>query len=220
MLVIKKPLPQLDDITALGQFLNYKDLFIDLECHSCHIYFAIMREEWCELGLDENLVDDIHSKAFHRKDYGENEEDYELALTSTNPNVRALVALNGKHLDITVKDEAAIVRLKTIDALRGCLSREESERDADCDPNNLLADLVNDPSSEVRERMGYTGKEQYYAELAHDADPKVRAVIASYHSFNEQMLTDPSSEVRAVANHHKERWTAIDNNEVFDEHPF
>lgn len=198
MLILKSPKAPLADVIAVGNFVSYKDMFFDIRKTYNEINYYNALEEWQEYGckdlfryfVSNNVRDLVNSKG--------SEYDYATPLDSDNPKVRALVALNGKNLGITVSDEDAEVREKTAISFL-----ELKKAGLNFYSDSLLDGLVNDPSAAVREAVAWNGKADLLDVLVNDTEIAVRKAVAAkgniaHHTI---LINDSDSGVRSMMAH-------------------
>lgn len=185
-------------VTVVGQHVTCMGFFIDLKRSDNATLIALTQQlDHVKDGLSQKFFDFIGGTAPKSKKCFEHEADYSKALCSTNPYIRALVALNGKMLDETVKDEAEIVRLKTIDQF---ITKKMFWADYEYDLS-ILDPLVHDESVNVLLRLGVLSEERHLDILVNNDNRLVRAQCGSFaptDKYDDKLSIDEDETVRAT----------------------
>lgn len=114
--------------------------------------------------------------------WGDDEEDYEKALTSSNKLLRALVASNGKYQEVLVKDESPDVRIAILTPMQHktlILKRQWGKGNMTdysdvpgFEDTSYLDSLVHDPEYYVRFHLAKLGIDRHVRELLHSKNIK------------------------------------------------
>lgn len=125
------------------------------------------------LGIDELLTDFVEQHLPTAKNWGDDEQNYDIALASENPFLRILVAMNDKHLDVLSRDSTSSVRLAAVFRI----SRQDNPS-IERDTLLWLDRLVNDPSEWVRREVAEIGLPHHLDVLVHDTYPMILNAVA------------------------------------------
>ena len=185
-------------VTVVGQHVTCMGFFIDLKGSDNTTLLTLTQQlDHVKGGLSQKFFDFVGGTVPKSKKCFEHETDYSKALCSTDPHIRALVALNGKMLDETVKDEAEIVRLKTIDRF---IMKKMFWADYDFDLA-ILDPLMHDESVNVLLRLGVLSEERHLDALVNSDNRLVRAQCASFaqtDKYDDKLSLDEDEAVRAT----------------------
>lgn len=183
-------------VTVVGKFATWSGLDIDLtKPRDITSRTLISRLNAVSDDFSQKFFDFIGYTVYESENCFEYETEYEKALASPNPDVRALVAMNGKLLDKTVKDDADKVRIMTI---RHFIEKKKSGEDCDYD-TSILDCLVNDKSMFVLSHLAMLHEERHLDILVNNEHSLVRAQCAAYSptdKYFEQLSQDEQSQVR------------------------
>lgn len=184
-------------VTVVGQHVTCMGFFIDLkQSHNATLTAISQNLDYVKDGLSQKFFEFIGGTVPKSKKCFEYEVDYSKALCSTNPDIRALVALNGKMLDETVKDDAEVVRLKSIDYF---IVKKMFWADYEEDVS-VLDPLVHDESFKVLMRLAVLHEERHLDTLVKNDNRLVRAQCASFaqtDKYDEQLSLDEDDAVRS-----------------------
>lgn len=217
MFKLNQPASELSKITVVGNFLNYKDYFIYLLNPNPYTEISPMCDDLdlVEQGAGDGFIHMLNNDIQKSKTWGENETQYKEAFASDDAAIRALVALNGKHLAEAVKDKDAVVRLHAVKYFHYCKDYNLPHQDTEVltpllhDENDnirihlarlnedtLNNTLITDPNPDVRSQIAYSSNDKHLELLSKDADEGVRAAIGRRGLFTELLAKDKSAVVR------------------------
>ena len=211
------PASELNKITVVGNFLNYKEYFVYVRNSNPYSEIGAICDDLdlVEQGCGDAFIDMLNSTLKESKVCGENEAQYEEAFNSDDAYVRALVALNGKYLAEAVKDKESVVRLQAVmhfshakdyqqphenievltplmhdenDGIRIALARLNEDAFNDV--------LVADPNPDVRNQIVYSSNDKHLEALSKDTDESIRSAIGRRGLFTELLAKDTSAVVR------------------------
>lgn len=184
-------------VTVVGQHVTCMGFFIDLkQSHNATLTALTQNLDHVKDGLSQKFFDFIGGTVPKSKKCFEYEADYSKALCSSNPDIRALVALNGKMLNETVKDDAEVVRLKTIDYF---ITKKMFWSDYE-EEVSILDPLVHDESFNVLTRLAVLHEERHLDTLVKNDNRLIRAQCASFaqtDKYDEQLSLDEDDAVRS-----------------------
>lgn len=142
-----------------------------------------------------HIVEDLLPKLTN---WGDNEEDYETALVSNNKLLRCLVASNGKHREILVKDKSPEVRISVLSIMSlEILIRKRRWGEGDMinfsdvpgfEDTSYLDPLINDPDYYVRFHLAKIGIDRHVRGLLHSKNIKDVDIVlktANQHRLDE-----------------------------------
>lgn len=217
MFKLNQPASELNKITVVGNFLNYKEYFIYLLNVNPYSEISAMCDDLdlIEQGAGDGFMYMLNNTLQNDKTWGENETQYEEAFSSDDANVRALVALNGKYLAEAVKDKDATVRLHAVKHFNHAKMYQQPYENIEIltpllhDENDNIRielarlyedqfndSLVVDKSSDVRAQIVYSSNDEHLEKLSNDDDENIRARLAVRGLFAEKFAKDASAMVR------------------------
>lgn len=217
MFKLNQPASELNKITVVGNFLNYKEYFIYLPNANPYREINAMCDDLdlVEQGAGDAFIDLLNNTLRNEKTCGEHEAQYEEAFSSDDANVRALVALNGKFLAEAVKDKDATVRLHAVKHFNYAKMYQQTYENIEVltpllhDENDNIRielarlyedqfndSLVVDKSPDVRAQIVYSSKDEHLEKLSNDDDENIRAKLAVRGLFAEKFAKDASAVVR------------------------
>lgn len=186
-------------VTVVGHavFVSYGE-----PAKSCWLNLKDMAEfhvRAARLGIDKLITTFVENDLPATKNWGDDEQDYDAVLTSPNPYLRVLVAMNGKYLDVLSRDTYSLVRLAAVTHI---LNRNTNSIERD---TLLWLDrLVNDPSEWVRLKVAKIGLPHHLDVLVHDTYPMILNAVAekgqAAHLNHLVTCDDELTRIKMVAN--------------------
>ncbi len=153
-------------------------------------------ESWGEDSMQGYLEWVIYEVLPCETNWGNGERDWDEALQSNDNDIKMMLALNGKFLDILAQEKSPVIRSYVVEAAL------KEKLDDDLTANAWLGEMINDKHAVVRASFALTGKQDYLDILINDDNDDVRTAVAVHgeEKHLDVLLKDISANVRqAVA---------------------
>lgn len=160
-----------------------------------------------------HVVEDLLPKL---SNWGDNEEDYEKALVSSNKLLRGLVASNGKYLEVLARDESPEVRIAVLQHVvekililkrrRGEGNMTDYSDVPGLEDTSYLDPLVHDSDKSVKHLLAFIGMDRHIRELLHSKNIKDVDIVLkkpNKHRLDE-IIAHGEEYITTLAEHNKD----------------
>lgn len=182
-------------INLLGSWLQVDDIFVHIYMPDALERINVRYSGEHHAGFRAALADIIFKQLPMVGNWGMEEEDYDLAIDSSDDNVRALLAMNGKYLEQLSTDRSPLVRTKVVERMI-----YEKGRIEQVDARWFDA-MVNDEATSVLRKLVEYGKPEHLDTLIDNYSIMVRTSVATHgtNAHREQLLGDAEMVRCAIA---------------------
>lgn len=180
----------------LGHFLCVTGSYTDLRTENA---LDDILEKLIDVSYDDfraSLIDLVENKLPAISNWGDGEEDFEAALTHDEAKLRALLAMNGKYLEVLSQDEDSLVRIKVVQRMineKGVVEHENI---------GWFDAMLDDKDPLVLAKLAEYGKQEFLDTLINHNSSFVQAAVAKFgtDAHCEILIKSPDRDVRlAVA---------------------
>ena len=204
----------------LGHFLSVTGSYTDLRAENALDDILEKLVDVSYDGFRASLIDIIKNKLPTISNWGDGEEDFDAALMHDESRVRALLAMNGKYLEVLSQDADKLVRAKVVQRMineKGLVERDNTDwfdamladkdlhvlaKLAEYGTQEFLDALINHTSSYIQAAVAKFGTDEHREILINNPDGRVRLAVAETGYGALVLARDENDFVRrAVAKH-------------------